>query len=55
MLVTFLSISHYVSEFGLTNNILIASEDQTNGLNELNTNFSSTYFILTVLPGKFLY
>lgn len=55
MLVTFLSISHYVSEFELTNNLLIASEDQTNGLNELNTNFSSTYYILTVIPGKFLY
>lgn len=55
MLVTFLSISHYVSEFGLTNNIMITSEDQTNGMNELNTNFSSTYYILTVLPGKFLY
>jgi hypothetical protein len=55
MLVTFLSVSHYVSEFGLTNNLLIASEDQTNGLNELNTNFSSTYYILSVIPGKFLY
>lgn len=55
MLVTFLSISHYASEFELTNNLLIAGEDQTNGLNELNTNFSSTYYIFTVIPGKFLY
>lgn len=55
MLVTFLSISHYVSEFELTNNVFIASENQTDGLNELNTNFSSTYYILTVIPGKMLY
>jgi hypothetical protein len=24
-------------------------------MNELNTNFSMTYYILTVLPGKFIY
>jgi hypothetical protein len=55
MLVTFLSISHYISEFGLTNNILIADENQTGGANELITGTSTTYYILTVVPGKMLY
>lgn len=55
MLITFISLSHYVAEFEITNNALIGSENQTDGMNELNSNFSMTYYILTVLPGKLLY
>lgn len=55
MLITFISLSHYVAEFEITNNALIGSENQTDGLNELNSNLSMTYYILTVLPGKLLY
>lgn len=55
ILVTFISLSHYVAEFEITNNILISSENQVEPAYELNTNFSTTYYILTVLPGKFLY
>jgi myo-inositol-hexaphosphate 3-phosphohydrolase len=55
MLITFISLSHYVAEFEITNSALIGSENQTDGMNELNSNFSMTYYILTVLPGKFLY
>lgn len=55
MVVTFISLSHYVSDFDITNSALIGSENQSDSMNELNTNFSMTYYILTVLPGKFLY
>lgn len=55
MFVTFMSLSHFVSEFGLTNNLFIMNEDQTNGINELNTNFSSTYYILSVFPAKLIH
>lgn len=55
ILVTFISLSHYVAEFEITNNILISSENQVEPAYELSTNFSTTYYILTVLPGKFLY
>lgn len=55
MLITFLSLSHYVAEFEITNNALIGSENQTDGMNELLNNSSTTYYIFTVLPAKFLY
>lgn len=55
MIITFISLSHYVAEFEITNNALIGSENQSESMNELNTNLSTTYYILTVLPGKFLY
>ncbi|KAL4462262.1 hypothetical protein ABPG72_001055 [Tetrahymena utriculariae] len=50
MLVTFISLSHYVSDFDITNNILIGSENQSDTMNDLNPNFSMTYYILTILP-----
>ena len=55
MLITFISLSHYVAEFEITNNVLIGNENQSEGMNELSSNFSMTYYILTVLPGKLLY
>nr|YP_740762.1 Ymf66 [Tetrahymena paravorax]ABI51671.1 Ymf66 [Tetrahymena paravorax] len=55
MLITFLSLSHFVAEFEITNNTLIASENQSESMNELINNSSMTYYILTVLPGKFIY
>nr|QBI37872.1 Ymf66 [Tetrahymena rostrata]QGS65248.1 Ymf66 [Tetrahymena rostrata] len=55
MLITFLSLSHYVAEFEITNNVLIGNENQSDNMNELNSNHSTTYYILTVLPGKFIY
>lgn len=53
--VTFLSLSHFIAEFELVNSILINSENQFENNYELNINFFTTYFILTVLPGKILY
>nr|YP_010411945.1 Ymf66 [Tetrahymena rostrata]QBI37916.1 Ymf66 [Tetrahymena rostrata]URP31105.1 Ymf66 [Tetrahymena rostrata] len=55
MLITFLSLSHYVAEFEITNNVLMGNENQSDNMNELNSNHSTTYYILTVLPGKFIY
>lgn len=55
MLITFISLSHFVAEFDLTNSVLIGSEDQTDGINDLNVNQSTTYYILAVLPAKMLY
>lgn len=55
MLVTFISLSHYVSDFEITNSAIIGNENQSEGMNELSNNTSMTYYILTVLPGKFLY
>lgn len=55
MLIVFISLSHYVSEFEIANNMIIGNEDQKDDLSEFNTNSSATYYLLTVLPGKILY
>lgn len=56
MFVTYISLSHYVIEFELTNNTLILNENNFQYINDLNYyNSSITYYILTVLPGKFFY
>jgi hypothetical protein len=56
MFVTYISLSHYVVEFELTNNSLLLNENNFSYLNDLNYfNSSITYYVLTVLPGKFFY
>jgi hypothetical protein len=56
MLVTYLSLSHYVCDFELTNNNILLNELYSSNLNNLNYNNSSiTYYFLTILPFKFFY
>lgn len=55
MFVTYLSLSHYVIEFEITNKFTILNENYTNlnNYNDFKTHIS--YYILVLLPFKFFY
>lgn len=56
MFVTYLSLSHYIIDFELNNNNIILNENISENLNNLNYyNSKITYYILIILPAKFLY
>ena len=53
MFVTYLSLSHYIIEFELSNNNIILNENSINNLNYFNSKL--TYYIIVILPAKFIY
>nr|YP_004841708.1 Ymf66 [Ichthyophthirius multifiliis]AEL89250.1 Ymf66 [Ichthyophthirius multifiliis] len=55
MFVTYISLSHYVAEFELTNNFIIFNDlkGSFNNYNNFKSNIS--YYILVILPFKFFY
>lgn len=56
MFVTYLSMSHYVAEFEITNNNIILNENKFSNLNNFDyKNSSISYYILSILPGKLIY
>ena len=56
MFVTYLSLSHYIIEFELNNSNIMLNDSSVENLNNLNYfNSKITYYILVILPGKFIY
>ena len=53
MFVTYLSLSHYIIEFELSNNNIVLNENSINNLNYFNSKL--TYYIIVILPAKFIY